>query len=99
MRPAPTATRGWFASIDPPRGKMGVRGGRSHPAGVTQGLKFHPARQSFFSIDGTAYQMYEIIAEHELGAGFHGGHSGIGTGMPQDVVRIGSFAVAVFSRR
>jgi hypothetical protein len=35
--------------------------------------------------------MYEIIAEHKLVAVFHGGHSGIGTGMSQ-VVRPGSSA-------
>ena len=29
-----------------------------------------------------AYQMYEVIAEHNMPAIFHSGHSGVGTGLP-----------------
>ena len=45
--------------------------------------------QGFFSNEGMAYQLYEIIAEHKLPAVFHSGHCGIGAGMPQDVIRFG----------
>jgi hypothetical protein len=72
-----------FASIDPHKGRMGVREARELIAGgVIKGFKFHPTVQGFFPNDRMAYQLYEVIAEHELPAIFHSGHSGIGTGMP-----------------
>ena len=72
-----------FASIDPHKGKLGVREARRMIAecGV-KGFKFHPTAQGFFPNDRTAYPLYEVIAEHRLPAIFHSGHSGIGTGMP-----------------
>jgi len=72
-----------FASIDPHKGKMGVREARALiEAGVIKGFKFHPTTQGFFPNDKLAYPLYEVIAEHKLPAIFHTGHSGIGTGMP-----------------
>jgi hypothetical protein len=72
-----------FASIDPHKGKMGVREARDLiKAGVIKGFKFHPTVQGFFPNDRIAYDLYEVIAEHKLPALFHSGHSGIGTGMP-----------------
>jgi predicted TIM-barrel fold metal-dependent hydrolase len=72
-----------FASIDPHKGKMGAREARRliNEGGI-RGFKFHPTVQGFFPNDRMAYKLYEVIAEHELPAIFHSGHSGIGTGMP-----------------
>ena len=72
-----------FASIDPHKGKLGVREARRLIAsGDIKGFKFHPTTQGFFPNDRMAYGLYEVIAEHKLPAIFHSGHSGIGTGMP-----------------
>jgi len=72
-----------FASIDPHKGKLGVREARRllRDHGI-RGFKFHPTTQGFFPNDRLAYPLYEVIAEHRLPAIFHSGHSGIGTGMP-----------------
>lgn len=72
-----------FASIDPHKGKLGVREARAliRDEGI-RGFKFHPTVQGFFPNDRMAYRLYEVIAEHKLPAIFHSGHSGIGTGMP-----------------
>jgi predicted TIM-barrel fold metal-dependent hydrolase len=72
-----------FASIDPKSGPAGVREARRliEHYGV-KGFKFHPQFQEFFPDDRAAYPLYEVIAEHELPALFHTGHSGMGTGMP-----------------
>jgi uncharacterized protein len=71
-----------FASIDPHKGKMGVREARriidDYHVG---GFKFHPTVQGFSPNDRMAYPLYEVIAEAGLPAIFHSGHSGIGTGM------------------
>jgi hypothetical protein len=72
-----------FASIDPHKGRMGVREARELiKSGAVKGFKFHPTLQGFFPNDRLAYPLYEVIAEHKLPAIFHSGHSGIGTGMP-----------------
>ena len=72
-----------FASIDPHKGRMGVREARRLiEEGGIRGFKFHPTCQGFFPNDRFAYKLYEVIAEHKLPAIFHSGHSGIGTGMP-----------------
>ena len=72
-----------FASIDPHKGKLGVREARrmieEYKVG---GFKFHPTVQGFFPNDRMAYPFYEVIAAAGLPAIFHSGHSGIGTGMP-----------------
>lgn len=71
-----------FASIDPHKGRMGVREAERLIAdGVIRGFKFHPTTQGFFPNDRLAYPLYEVIAAHRLPAIFHSGHSGIGTGM------------------
>lgn len=72
-----------FASIDPARGRMGVREARRliRDFGV-QGFKFHPTVQAFFPNDRDAYPLYEAIAEAGLPAIFHTGQTGIGAGMP-----------------
>jgi predicted TIM-barrel fold metal-dependent hydrolase len=71
-----------FASIDPHKGRLGVREARRliEEHGV-RGFKFHPTCQGFFPNDRMAYGIYEVIAEHRLPAIFHTGHSGIGSGM------------------
>ena len=72
-----------FASIDPARGKMGVREARRliKDYGI-RGFKFHPTVQAFFPDDHDAYPLYEVIAEARLPALFHTGQTGIGAGMP-----------------
>lgn len=71
-----------FASIDPHKGKLGVREARDLiESGAVRGFKFHPTCQGFFPNDRLAYGLYELIAHYKLPAIFHSGHSGIGTGM------------------
>ncbi len=72
-----------FASIDPARGKMGVREARRliEDFGV-RGFKFHPSAQAFYPNDRRAYRLYEVIARLKLPALFHTGQSGSGAGMP-----------------
>ena len=72
-----------FASIDPARGRMGVREAlRLIKDFVVKGFKFHPTVQAFFPNDRDAYALYEVIAEAGLPALFHSGQTGIGAGMP-----------------
>jgi len=72
-----------FASVDPHKGKLGVRELRRMISDYgIKGFKFHPTCQGFFPNDRMAYPMYEVIAEAGLPAIFHSGHSGVGTGMP-----------------
>jgi hypothetical protein len=72
-----------FASIDPARGKMGVREARRliEHFGV-RGFKFHPIIQGFYPNDRDVYPLYEVIAAARLPAVFHTGQTGIGAGMP-----------------
>src|SRR5579883_2447298 len=72
-----------FASIDPAKGKMGVREARRliEDYGV-RGFKFHPSAQGFYPNDRKAYPIYEVIAEAGLPALFHTGQTGVGAGMP-----------------
>ena len=58
-----------FASIDPARGKMGVREARRliKDFGV-KGFKFHPIIQGFYPNDPDVYPLYEVIAEAGLPA-------------------------------
>ena len=71
-----------FASIDPHKGKMGAREARRliEEEGI-RGFKFHPTVQGYHPYDKMAWPIYEVIAEHQLPAIFHTGHSGIGSGM------------------
>jgi predicted TIM-barrel fold metal-dependent hydrolase len=72
-----------FASIDPFRGKAGVRRARRlvEEHGV-KGFKFHPSIQGFFPNDRLAYGLYEVIEELGAIALFHTGQTGIGAGVP-----------------
>jgi predicted TIM-barrel fold metal-dependent hydrolase len=72
-----------FASIDPHKGKLGVREARRliDEHGV-RGFKFHPNTQAFWPNDRHFYPLYEVVAEAGLIALFHSGQTGIGAGMP-----------------
>jgi predicted TIM-barrel fold metal-dependent hydrolase len=71
-----------FASIDPHKGKMGVREARRmiEHYGV-KGFKFHPTFQGFYPNDRLAYPLYEVLAEHGAIGLFHTGQTGVGSGM------------------
>jgi hypothetical protein len=73
-----------FASIDPHKGKLGVREARrliaEHES--LRGFKFHPNTQAFWPNDRAYYPLYEVIAEAGKIALFHTGQTGIGAGMP-----------------
>ena len=71
-----------FASIDPHKGKLGVREARRLIDAGVRGFKFHPNTQAFWPNDRAAYPLYEVIAEAGLIALFHTGQTGIGAGMP-----------------
>jgi len=68
-----------FASIDPARGRMGVREARRliEKFGV-KGFKFHPTVQAFYPNDRDCYPLYEAIAEAGVPALFHTGQTGVG---------------------
>jgi predicted TIM-barrel fold metal-dependent hydrolase len=70
-----------FASIDPARGKAGVREAQRliRDYGI-RGFKFHPSVQGFYPNDRVAYPLYEVIAEARLPAIFHTGQTGVGAG-------------------
>src|SRR3954467_8299525 len=72
-----------FVSIDPHKGKLGIREARrlieEHQV---RGFKFHPNTQAFWPNDTAFYPLYEVIAEAGLIALFHSGTTGIGAGMP-----------------
>ncbi len=73
-----------FASIDPFRGRAGVRQARRlvEEYGV-KGFKFHPSIQGFFPDDrALVYGLYEVIEETGCVALFHTGQTGIGAGVP-----------------
>ncbi|MCO8269143.1 amidohydrolase family protein [Actinoplanes sp. TRM 88003] len=72
-----------FASIDPHRGRAGVREARRlvQDHGV-RGFKFHPSLQGFAPDDRIAYPLYEAIEELGVPALFHTGQTGIGAGVP-----------------
>jgi predicted TIM-barrel fold metal-dependent hydrolase len=72
-----------FASIDPHKGRMGVREALNLIKDYNvKGFKFHPTVQGFYPNDKMAYRLYELIAEHKLPMLFHSGHSGFGSGVP-----------------
>ena len=72
-----------FASIDPHKGKMGVREAIKlvEEYGV-RGFKFHPTAQGFYPNDRMAYPLYEVIEDAGLVALFHTGQTGVGAGAP-----------------
>ena len=71
-----------FASVDPHKGRLGVREARDLIERGVRGFKFHPNTQAFWPNDRAWYPLYEVIAEAELIALFHSGTTGIGAGMP-----------------
>jgi predicted TIM-barrel fold metal-dependent hydrolase len=71
-----------FASVDPHKGKLGVREARGLIERGVRGFKFHPNIQAFSPDDRAFYPLYETIAEAGLIALFHSGTTGIGAGMP-----------------
>ncbi len=71
-----------FASVDPHKGKLGVREAREMIDAGVRGFKFHPNTQAFWPDDRSFYPLYEVIAEAGLIALFHSGTTGIGAGMP-----------------
>ena len=71
-----------FGSVDPHKGKLGVREARELIERGVRGFKFHPNIQAFWPNDHAWYRLYEVIAEAGLIALFHSGTTGIGAGMP-----------------
>lgn len=71
-----------FASVDPHKGKLGVREARALIEAGARGFKFHPNTQAFWPNDRAHYPLYEVIAQAGLIALFHTGTTGIGAGMP-----------------
>jgi predicted TIM-barrel fold metal-dependent hydrolase len=71
-----------FGSVDPHKGKLGVREARELIEAGVKGFKFHPNIQAFWPNDREHYPLYEVIAEAGLIALFHSGTTGIGAGMP-----------------
>jgi predicted TIM-barrel fold metal-dependent hydrolase len=71
-----------FASVDPHKGKLGVREARELIDAGVRGFKFHPNIQAFWPNDRDFYPLYEVIEEAGLIALFHSGTTGIGAGMP-----------------
>jgi uncharacterized protein len=71
-----------FGSVDPHKGKLGVREARELIEAGVRGFKFHPSTQAFWPNDRAFYPLYEEIAAAGLIALFHSGTTGIGAGMP-----------------
>jgi predicted TIM-barrel fold metal-dependent hydrolase len=71
-----------FASVDPNKGKLGVREAHEWIEAGVRGFKFHPNTQRFWPNDKAWYPLYEVIASAGLIALFHSGTTGIGAGMP-----------------
>jgi hypothetical protein len=70
-----------FGSVDPHKGKMGLREVRKLIDAGVGGFKFHPTCQGFYPNDRMAYPYYEAMAEAKLPVIFHSGHSGMGSGL------------------
>ena len=90
-----------FVSIDPHKGKLGVREARKliEEYGV-RGFKFHPTMQGFYANDRMAYPLYEAINEGGAIALFHTGQTGVGSGMPGGMgMRLEVFQPDVHGRR
>ena len=70
-----------FGSVDPHKGKMGLREVKALIDGGIGGFKFHPTCQGFYPNDRLAYPYYELMAAAKLPVVFHSGHSGMGSGL------------------
>src|SRR5438093_7432672 len=77
-----------FVSIDPHKGKLGVREARKliEEYGV-RGFKFHPPMQGFFPNDRMAYPLYEVINDAGGIALFHTGQTAVAPAMPGAIRR------------
>ena len=71
-----------FGSVDPHKGKLGVREAGELIAEGVRGFKFHPNTQAFYPNDRAFYPLYAAIEEAGLIALFHSGTTGIGAGLP-----------------
>ena len=71
-----------FGSVDPHKGKLGVRQARELIEAGVRGFKFHPNTQPFWPNDPAFFPLYEVIEDAGLIALFHSGTTGIGAGMP-----------------
>jgi hypothetical protein len=71
-----------FGSVDPHKGKLGVRQAHELIEAGVRGFKFHPNTQRFWPNDSAFFPLYKVIEEAGLIALFHSGTTGIGAGMP-----------------
>lgn len=72
-----------FASVDPWKGKTGVKAFRHAIADLgLKGLKLHPGCQLFAPNDTRVYPLYEAAQELQVPVIFHTGTTGVGAGMP-----------------
>jgi predicted TIM-barrel fold metal-dependent hydrolase len=72
-----------FASVDPGRGKAGVKMLRRLVAEYgMRGLKLHPSAQEFFPNERRVYPLYETAQELGIPVLIHTGHTGVGAGEP-----------------
>jgi uncharacterized protein len=70
-----------FASVDPGRGKAGVKMLHRLVAEYgMRGLKLHPSAQEFYPNDRKAYPLYEAAQELHIPVLVHTGHTGVGAG-------------------
>lgn len=70
-----------FGSVDPHKGKFGLREVQKLIDAGVAGFKFHPTCQGFYPNDAIAYPYYERMAAAKLPVVFHSGHSGMGSGL------------------
>ena len=71
-----------FASVDPWKGKAGVREIRRLVRDFNvQGFKFHPTMQGFWPDEHQFHPIYDAIQEEGKVALFHTGQTGVGSGM------------------
>jgi predicted TIM-barrel fold metal-dependent hydrolase len=72
-----------FASVDPGRGRAGVKMLHRLVAEYgMRGLKLHPSAQEFFPNDRRVYPLYAAAQELGIPVLIHTGHTGVGAGEP-----------------
>lgn len=72
-----------FASVDPGRGKAGVKMLHRLVAEYgMRGLKLHPSAQEFFPNDRRVYPLYAAAEQLGIPVLIHTGHTGVGAGEP-----------------
>jgi hypothetical protein len=77
-----------FGSVDPHKGKMGLREVKKLIDDGVGGFKFHPTCQGFYPNDRMAYPYYELMNAAKLPVIFHSGHSGMGSGLKGGAVGV-----------